>query len=93
MLRQFFGTDDVPFVRAFTAPAVPLPAPMAALPAKLITRSFSTLSEAAAEAKDARVFGGMHFREGYNAGVRQGTQIARFVVGHALKPVKGRGKK
>ena len=27
MLRQFFGTDHVPFVRSFLAPAVPLPAP------------------------------------------------------------------
>jgi vanadium-dependent haloperoxidase-like protein len=93
VLRQFFGTDDIAFVRTFNAPAVPLPAPMAALPAKLITRSFSTLSEAAAEARDARVYAGIHFREGCDAGVRQGTQIARFVVGHALKPVKGRGKK
>ena len=90
-LRQFFGTDNVPFVRSFNAPAVPLPAPMTALPAKLITRGFSTLSEAAAEARDARVYGGMHFREGCDAGVKHGTQIARFVARHALQPLKGNG--
>jgi hypothetical protein len=63
-LRQFFGTDKVPYTRFFTAPVVPLPAPMAALPSKLSTRSFDTLSEAAAEAQSARVYAGIHFREG-----------------------------
>jgi len=92
VLRQYFGTDNVPFSRTFNAPAVPLPAPMAALPAKLITRSFTSLSAAAADAINARVYGGMHFREGCGAGVKQGTQIARFVVGHALQPVKGEKK-
>ena len=56
--------------------------------AKAITRSFESLSQAAAEAASARVYAGIHFREGCNAGVRQGTQIARFVVQHALKPRK-----
>jgi vanadium-dependent haloperoxidase-like protein len=85
-LRQFFGTDKVPFTRFFTAPAVPLPAPMAALPSKLITRSFDTLSEAAAEAQSARIYAGIHFREGCQAGARQGTQIGRFVARHAFRP-------
>lgn len=85
-LRQFFGTDEVPFTRIFNAPAVPLPAPMAALPSKPITRSFDTLSEAAAEAQSARVYAGIHFREGCQAGARQGTQIGRFVTRHAFRP-------
>jgi hypothetical protein len=33
-------------------------------------------------------YGGMHFREGCVAGGRQGTQIARFVSRHALRPLK-----
>jgi hypothetical protein len=70
------------------APAVTLPAPLATLPAKLITRSFTSLSQAAAEAMDARVFAGIHFREGCEAGVRQGTQVARFVVLHSLRAAK-----
>jgi hypothetical protein len=85
VLRQFFGTDEIAFTRTFNAPAVPLPAPMMSLPAKLITRSFDSLSEAAAEARDARVYAGIHFREGCVAGVRQGTQVARFVVGQSLR--------
>jgi hypothetical protein len=91
-LRQFFGTDDIPFTRSFLAAALPLPAPMSALPPKLITRSFETLSEAVAEAQNARVYAGIHFREGCQAGARQGTQIGRFVAHQALRPVKGKNK-
>jgi|SRR5688572_5156852 len=91
-LRQFFGTDEIAWTRTFTAGLLPLPAPMMPLPAKTITRSFTSLSQAAAEARDARVYAGIHFREGCDAGVRQGTQVARFVARRALQPVKGKGK-
>jgi hypothetical protein len=90
VLRQFFGTDSVAFSRTFNAPAVPLPAPMTPLPARMITRSFDSLSEAAAESRDARIYAGIHFREGCVAGVRQGTQIGRFVFRHELRPSHGR---
>ena len=89
VLRQFFGTDDIAFSRTFNAPAVPLPE-MMELPAKTITRSFNSLSEAAAESQDARVYAGIHFREGCKAGARLGSQIRRFVVRHELLPLKGK---
>ena len=89
VLREFLGSDRVAFTRSFLAPAVPLPAPLAPLPAKLITRTYGTLSDAVTEAQSARVFAGLHFREGCEAGARQGTQIGRFVVGHSLRAVKG----
>jgi hypothetical protein len=63
---------------------------MVALPPKAITRTFTSLSEAAAEAQSARVYGGLHFREGCVAGGRQGTQIARFVVQHSLQPLEAK---
>jgi hypothetical protein len=87
-LRRFFGTDNVRFVRSFLAPAVALPAPIPSLPPKLITRGFETLSQAVAEAQSARVYAGIHFREGCRAGARQGTQIARFVAQHSLRTNK-----
>ena len=76
VLRRFFGTDDI----AYTLTAAGL------------TRSYSSLSQAAAEAVDARVFGGMHFRTGCVVGVRQGEKVGRFVILHALKEIKGKGK-
>jgi hypothetical protein len=91
-LRQFFGTDHIAWTRTFNAPPVPLPAPLAPLAGKAITRSFTSLSQAAAEARDARVYAGIHFREGCAAGVKQGTQVARFVAQRSLQPVKGKGK-
>ena len=76
VLRRFFGTDDI----AYTLTAAGL------------TRSFSSLSQAAAESVDARVFGGMHFRTGCAVGVKQGEKVGRFVILHSLKPLKGKGK-
>lgn len=77
VLRRFFGTDDI----AYTLTA-----------AGANTRSFSSLSQAEAEAVDARVFGGMHFRTGCVQGIRQGNKVGRFVILHALKPIKGKAK-
>jgi VCPO second helical-bundle domain len=87
-IREFFGTDNVPFTRSVSAPPVPLPAPMTDLPGKVITRSFQSLSEAVEEAQSARVYGGLHFWEGCVAGARQGKQIGHFVVQHALRPLQ-----
>jgi hypothetical protein len=88
VLRRFFGTDNIAFVRTNNAGAVPLPPPLAMLPPKAITRSFESLSEAASEAANARVFAGIHFRSDCKAGVRLGKQVGRFVIQHSLKPLK-----
>jgi hypothetical protein len=80
VLREFFETDHLEFTVTFNAPAVPLPAPLAPLAPKAITRHFVSLSQAAAESQSARVFGGLHFREGCVAGALQGTKVGRFVV-------------
>ncbi len=73
VLRRFFGTDRLGYT----------------LTAAGITRSYDTLSEAEAEATDARVYAGIHFRTGCENGVRMGNQVGRFVMLHSLKPEKG----
>ena len=88
VLRRYFRSNDIGWGFTFNAPPVPLPAPLLPLPAKPITRVFASLHEAAAEAVDARVFGGMHFREGCVKGITQGKQVGRFVFQHALRPLK-----
>lgn len=88
VLRLILGTDKVAFSRTFTAPMVPLPEPMAPLPPKVIVRHFDSLSQAADEAIDARVFGGLHYRSTDAAGVRQGKRIGHFVVNHYLRRAK-----
>jgi len=76
VLRRYFDTDDIAYT--FTAAAS--------------TRSYASLSQAAAESVDARVFAGIHFRTGCVQGVRQGEHVGRFVIQHFLKPVKANGK-
>jgi hypothetical protein len=68
VLRRFFGTSALPYT--FTAAG--------------ITRSFRYLTQVDAEAVDARVFGGMHFRTGCVQGVRLGARVGRFVFQHQL---------
>jgi hypothetical protein len=72
VLRRQFGTDRMPYT--FTAAG--------------LTRSFATLSQAGAEAVDARVFGGMHFRTGCELGLRQGEKVGRFVDLHVLRALR-----
>ena len=70
-MREFFGTDEVGY--SFTASG--------------ITRHYERLSQAAQEAVDARVYGGIHFRSGCVQGRKMGEKIAHFVSVHALRPL------
>jgi hypothetical protein len=53
-------------------------------------RHWQTFDEGMQEVIDARVFSGIHFRTSDKVGARLGRQVARFVMTHALRPVKGR---
>jgi len=75
VLRDFFGTDKVPFT--FTATGLP----------PSVTRSYTSLSQAAAESASARVYGGIHFRTGCVAGVRLGEKVGKFVFKTQLRPL------
>lgn len=90
VLREFLGTDDVAFTLTVNAPMLPLPAPMAALPPKTITRSFTSLSKASLEAQAARVYAGLHFREACEVGGHQGAQIGKWVAKHQLRARRGK---
>lgn len=88
VLRRVLGTDEVSFTRTFNAGLLPLPAPLDPLPAKTIVRHFESLSQAASEAVDARVFGGLHYRSADEAGIRLGRHVGHYVVNHYLRPVR-----
>lgn len=85
-LRRFFGTDALPFTRTVNVPAAPLPAPLVALPAKPITRSYRSMSSAETEQAYSRVFAGIHFIEGCGAGLRMGNEVADWVYARVLRP-------
>lgn len=82
ILRRYFGTDNLPYVLTAT---IPRPSP---LPPETLTRSYATLSQAAIESVDARVYGGIHFRSSCVQGLRQGEEVSRFVFNHYLRPLK-----
>jgi hypothetical protein len=52
-----------------------------------ITRSYASLSEAARENADSRLYAGIHFREATLEGVRLGRRIGAFGEKHYLKPL------
>ena len=49
-----------------------------------VTRSFTSFSAATAELKNARVFGGIHFRNSCNVGQAVGDAVGTFIVERAL---------
>lgn len=47
-------------------------------------RNFTSFNQAALEASVSRVYGGIHYRHGVDAGAIQGRQIANYVIGKFL---------
>lgn len=82
VLRNFFGTDEVPYtvISTYKPPAPGTP--------EQITRSYQTLTDAAAESAIARVYAGIHFGTGCAVGVAQGEQIGQYVSRHFLQPIR-----
>jgi len=58
-----------------------------------ITRQWDSFDDAVQEVIDARVYSGIHFRNSDEVGARVGRQVAQFVMTHALRPCKGKGKR
>jgi membrane-associated phospholipid phosphatase len=52
---------------------------------KVNTRSFSSFSAATAEIADARVFGGIHYRNSCVQGNAAGRAVADYVLSHAMR--------
>ena len=52
-------------------------------------RYWQTFSEGVQEVIDARVYSGIHFRTSDEVGARLGRQVAKFVMTHALRRIKG----
>ena len=58
-----------------------------ALPGQI--RSFGSFSAALEEVKNARVFGGIHFRTDCNAGQALGNAVGKYIVKHSLRRIYG----
>jgi hypothetical protein len=84
-LRNFYGTDDIPFtfvsdeLNGVTRDNQGLVRP-------LLARSFSSLSEAEEENGQSRIYLGIHWRFDKTAGIEQGRRVADDVFRHAFAP-------
>jgi len=84
ILKQVFGTDDIPFTACSTTVGAGLTCgdPMP------IFRSYSSFSQAADENAVSRIYIGIHFRHAVEGGVRHGRKIAAFAVHKFMRPVQ-----
>jgi hypothetical protein len=75
----------------FSACSLTLPAGQTCDDDGAVWRSFATLSQAAQENGDSRVWNGFHFRSAVERGLQVGSAIADYAVRTQLQPVVGRG--
>lgn len=78
-LRFFFGTDSFDFTIDSKVAGLTNP-----------TRSFGSFSQALDEVLNARVYGGMHYRNSANNGAKIGKQVSHFVTRHFFQRSRGR---
>jgi hypothetical protein len=84
-IRNFYGTDNIAF--SFTSDelnGVTRDADGSVRP--LATRSFTSLSQAARENADSRVYLGVHWQFDVDQGMLQGAQVADYVFKHFAMP-------
>ena len=74
-LKHFFGTDYISFSMSSAAAGV-----------VDRTRTYARFSDALAEVLDARIFGGMHYRNSTRVGARLGKHVSRFMTKHYFRP-------
>lgn len=73
ILAHFYGTDDISFSTASDG-----------LPG--VTRSFTSFSQAAEEAGQSRIYGGIHWQYDNTSGLASGRDLADFVFFNVLRP-------
>lgn len=81
ILARFFGTDDVPY-------CAPSPDPQR-WPAQLtgVVRCWDTFSQAAEEAGQSRIYGGIHWQYDNQLGLQSGRALADSVFDEFLTPL------
>jgi hypothetical protein len=75
-LTYFFGTDNFSFTMNSLVPGLTQP-----------VRNYTSFSQALQDALDARVYGGMHFRNSTHQGAIIGKQVSHFATRHFFRPV------
>ncbi len=77
--------DNTAFTSQIDARSAPGQRPIS--PDLIVTRSFSSFTEAAEEAGLSRIYGGIHFDFDNTAGLEAGRSVGHFVVENMLRPL------
>jgi len=78
-LEFFFGTDKFDFTLDSVVAGLTNP-----------VRHYESFSQALQDVLDARVYGGMHFRNSAHKGALIGKQVSHFATTHFFRPSRGR---
>lgn len=73
VLAAVFGCDDISFTTGSDGVGV-------------ADRSFTSFSQAALEAADSRLYGGIHFSFDNQAGIEAGTALGNYIAANFLRP-------
>jgi hypothetical protein len=84
VLLRFFGTDHISFATC----SLTLPAGSTCNDAAVVTRSFTSFSQAAEENGISRILVGFHFRNAVEDGIKHGRRIGNLAVSKFLRPVR-----
>jgi PAP2 superfamily protein len=79
-LKSFFGTDEVGFWIDSNVTGVVNP-----------VRTYFRFADALAEVAEARIYGGMHYRNSTRIGANIGKQVSRFTTTHFFRPTRAGG--
>jgi hypothetical protein len=75
VLRRVYRSDDFAFsLASFSDP--------------MVVRNYTSFSEAAMEAGQSRIFGGIHYPLSNLAGLKAGQKLARFVLSRTMRPTR-----
>ena len=75
VLTAYFGTDQLHFTMSSAAPGLLQP-----------VRSYDRFSQALTDILDARIYGGMHYRNSTVVGAELGRKVARQAIEHFFLP-------
>src|SRR5713226_9762355 len=81
-LKYFFGSDEIGFWIDSKVGGLVNP-----------VRTYSRFSDALTEVLDARIYGGMHYRNSTRIGANIGKQVSRFTTRHFFRPATDHGDK
>jgi hypothetical protein len=75
VLTAYFGTDELHFTMSSAAPGLLQP-----------VRSYDRFSQVLTDILNARIYGGMHYRNSTASGAELGQQVARQAIDHFFLP-------